>query len=196
MKILLSVISVACLTATLSAHADQYDDDNFQGQYVTATGDAPAQHFYDSAKVTRVTPRMERVVTPEEQCYTQTERVAPARRNNSGSNGVGGAVIGGIAGALLGNQVGGGNGRTAATAAGAIGGAIVGNNLSNRSNNDDDYDEPVDRKVRRCETVNREEQRVNGYNVTYLYQGKSFTTVMPRKPTGSIRLEVSVTPVN
>ncbi|MES2935943.1 MAG: glycine zipper 2TM domain-containing protein [Pseudomonadota bacterium] len=195
MKILLSVITVACLGTSLSVQANEYDDDNGQAQYSATQGDAEEQRFYDSAKVLRATPRIERLVTPEEKCYTQTERVEPVRRNNS-SNGVGGAVIGGIAGALLGNQVGGGNGRTAATAAGAIGGAIVGNNLSNNRSNNDEYDEPSSRQVRRCETVNREEQRVTGYNVTYQYQGKSFSTIMPRKPNGNIRVEVSVTPVN
>ena len=195
MKIVLSLITVACLSATISAQADEYDDENRQDQIVVTQDDAAVQRFFDSARVTRATPRIERIVTPEQKCYNRTETVAPVRRNNS-SNSVGGAVIGGIAGAILGNQVGGGNGRTAATAAGAIGGAIVGNNLSNNNNNDDYYDEPMERQVRRCETVNREEQRINGYDVTYQYQGKSYTTIMPRKPAGNIRVAVSVTPIN
>jgi uncharacterized protein YcfJ len=105
----------------------------------------------------------------------------------------GGAIIGGIAGALLGNQVGGGSGRAAATAAGAIGGALVGDRVDNEGR-------PVgqtvmqEQAVRQCRNVDAYETRTVGYDVTYDYHGRNYTSVMQRDPGQRVRLRVSVEP--
>jgi uncharacterized protein YcfJ len=156
---------------------------------------APAS-FQDSARVTRVSPHYERVNIPEEQCRMEIERVEGG--NNGAPNqgrSIGGSIIGGIAGAVLGNQIGGGNGRTAATAAGAIGGAMIGDRVGSNVEANQAYQGPSERQVRRCTTFNRAEDRIAGYDVTYQYQGRSYTTVMPQNPGNSVRVNVSVTPV-
>jgi uncharacterized protein YcfJ len=161
------------------------------------TAPAPTS-FQDSARVTRVLPRYERVNIPEEQCRMEIERVEGGYNGapNQGRS-IGGSIIGGIAGAVLGNQIGGGNGRTAATAAGAIGGAMIGDRVGSNveANQNQAYQGPSERQVRRCTTFNRTEDRVAGYDVTYQYQGRSYTTVMPQNPGNNVRVNVSVTPV-
>jgi uncharacterized protein YcfJ len=102
---------------------------------------------------------------------------------------VGGSIIGGIAGGILGNQVGGGNGRTAATAAGAIVGAITGDRMENNNNN-----VVTQQPVQHCRTVDNWQTRTNGYAVTYEYQGRTYTSIMPYDPGGRVRLRVSIAP--
>ena len=124
----------------------------------------------------------------------EVERVAPVQANTQGRS-LGGAIIGGIAGGILGNQVGGGNGRTAATAIGAVGGALVGDNVASNMNGNQVPPGPIERQVRRCNVVNRVVERNAGYDVSYSYNGRNYTTVMPNDPGTSLRVNVSVTPV-
>jgi len=83
-----------------------------------------------------------------------------------------GSVIGGIAGALLGSRVGDGNGRLAATALGAVTGAITGDRLAQR----DSQPHQV------CRWVQRVEQQVSSYRVTYAYDGEQFVSMLPYDP--------------
>ncbi len=178
--------------------AQDYRNDPRNDNYrVPAPVAAPMpSSFQDSARVTRSLPRYERVNIPEEQCRMETERV-DGGNNGAGTQGrsIGGSIIGGIAGAVLGNQVGGGNGRTVATAAGAIGGAMIGDRVGSNMEANQGYQGPSERQVRRCTTFNRTEERIAGYDVTYQYQGRSYTTVMPNNPGNNVRVNVSVTPV-
>ncbi len=48
--------------------------------------------------------------------------------------------------------------------------------------------------VRQCRTVDSVEERTTGYEVTYDYKGRSYTSVMARDPGQRIRLRVSVEP--
>jgi len=157
---------------------------------------APAPVVYqDNARVMRVSPRIEQVSSPQEECHMEVERVAPVQANAQGRS-LGGALIGGIAGGILGNQVGGGNGRAVATAVGAVGGALVGDNVAGNMNNGNQVPPgPVERQVRRCNVVNRMVERNAGYDVSYTYNGRSYTTLMPNDPGTSLRVNVSVTPV-
>lgn len=155
--------------------------------------------FQDSARVTHVVPRYERIVVPQQYCRNEIERTdtyssAPYPRERS----MAGSVVGGIAGAIIGNQVGRGSGRTVATAAGAIGGAIVGDRISNGNGYDNGYPQagvPVERQVRRCSVSNRTEERIAGYDVTYQYQGRSYTSFMQNAPGDMLRVNVAVTPL-
>lgn len=151
--------------------------------------------YQDSARVIRVSPHFEQVNNPEQQCHMEIERVEPMNNgaNNQGRN-LGGTVIGGIAGAILGSQVGGGNGRTAAAAVGAIGGALIGDQVANGAGNNQ-YQGATERQVRRCNTVNRPEQRAAGYDVSYQYQGRNYTALMQQNPGRNVRVNVTVTPV-
>ncbi len=149
---------------------------------IGAGAPAYAGDFDDYARVVNVTPRYEKVNYPKRECYTEYEQV---RRERS----IGGAVIGGITGGVIGGQIGKGSGRTAAAAVGAITGAIVGDRIDN-----DDYDRVVERPVRTCRKVDHWESRVNGYDVTYEYNGRTYTTVMPYDPGDRLPVSVNVTP--
>lgn len=148
---------------------------------------AQAVEFEDTARVVRVTPLVEQVNRPRQECRTEYVQ-APQQQQRS----AGGAIIGGIAGALLGNQVGGGSGRSVATAAGAIGGALVGDRVDNNGNQMGAMQEQA---VRQCRTVDHWESRNNGYEVTYDYRGRNYTSIMAQDPGERIRLRVSVEPL-
>lgn len=145
---------------------------------------AIAGDFDDFARVVSVTPQIEQVNYPQQECRTE---YVPAQRE---SRGVGGSIIGGIAGGILGNQVGGGSGKTAATAAGAIAGAIVGDRIENNHSGAQEY-----QPVRQCRTIDNWQSRTNGYAVTYEYQGRTYTSVMPYDPGRRLRVRVSVVPL-
>jgi uncharacterized protein YcfJ len=143
---------------------------------------ANAADFDDMARVVNVTPQVEQFNRPQQECHTN---YVQERRQ---SRGYGGSVLGGLAGGLLGNQIGRGNGRTVATAAAAITGAIVGDRLENNQPS------TIERPVQDCHRVDHWESRNNGYAVTYEYQGRRYTTVMPYDPGDRLRLHVSLSP--
>lgn len=145
---------------------------------------AVAGDFDDYARVVRVTPQVEQVNYPQQECYTEYVQV-----QRQPQRGVGGSIIGGIAGGIIGNQVGGGSGKTVATAAGAITGAIVGDRLENNQPGTVEQ-----QPVQRCRTVDNWQSRTSGYAVTYEYQGHTYTSVMPYDPGERLRVRVSVSP--
>ncbi|MGE5621623.1 MAG: glycine zipper 2TM domain-containing protein [Bacillota bacterium] len=147
---------------------------------------AAANDFEDSARVVSVSPQVEQVNQPRQEC--RTEYVTVQRQPQRG---MGGSIIGGIAGGILGNQVGGGNGRTAATAAGAIAGAIVGDRMENNNVGGAAVEQ---QPVQRCVMVDNWQTRTNGYAVTYEYHGHTYTAVMPYDPGQRLRVRVSVQP--
>jgi len=150
----------------------------------------PAAHaveFEDFARVVRVTPQMERINRPQQECRTEYVQV-----QQQPQRGVGGSIVGGIAGALLGSQVGSGSGKTAATAAGAIAGAVVGDRVENQNGQPGGVTEQA---VKQCRMVDRWEQRPNGYEVVYDYRGRNYTSIMSYDPGERLRLRVSVEPM-
>lgn len=157
-----------------------------------AAGLAPSaladKRHYDYAQVVASSPVYERINSPRQECWS--ERVG----NETGrERSYAGAVIGGIAGGILGNQVGGGSGKAVATAVGAATGAIVGDNIDNdghaRSGSRPAYAE-------RCRSVDNWERRLTGYDVTYRYHGREYTTFMARDPGNKIRVSVRVDPLD
>ncbi|MFZ6875226.1 glycine zipper 2TM domain-containing protein [Undibacterium sp. Di27W] len=160
---------------------------------------AYAADFEDYARVVSVTPQVEQVNVPRQECRTEYEtsqRNYP-RQQQQAERSNGGAIIGGLAGGLLGSQVGGGNGRIAAAAVGAVTGAIVGDRVDNNGNNGNNYNnQPVyeSRPVRQCRNIDSWETRNNGYAVTYEYHNRTYTSVMPYDPGSRLRIHVSLTP--
>ncbi len=163
---------------------------------------ASAADYDDTARVLSVTPQVEQINRPRQECkteYVRVERQVNAAPQNNGSRNAGGAILGGVAGAILGNQVGGGNGRTAATAAGAIAGALVGDRIENNGNNSNSggsYTTTTEEPVKTCRTVDHWETRNNGYAVNYDYHGRQYTTVLPYDPGKWLKVRVSVVPTN
>jgi uncharacterized protein YcfJ len=148
---------------------------------------AQAAQFEDFGRVVRVQPRVEQIRVPRQECRTEYVQV-PVQQQRSGA----GSVVGGIAGALLGSQVGGGNGKVAAAAAGAIAGSMIGDRVE--SNNNANVAQVQEQAVRQCRTVEAIETRTSGYDVTYEYQGHTYTSLMNRDPGNRVRLRVSVEP--
>lgn len=150
-------------------------------------GDTRGGTTYDWAEVLDAKPvyEYERVPVSREVCWD--EEVRHSRR---GDGGTAGTVLGGLIGGLAGHQVGSGSGNTAATVAGTLAGAAVGREAS-RGPSRDSYS--VEERCR-LERDYREEERLAGYRVTYLYGGETYTTRTRRDPGDRLRVRVSVSP--
>lgn len=149
--------------------------------------------YQDWARVTHVEPHYERVRAPGRQCSSDPyyDHETPQYYNTDRS--VGGAVIGGIAGGLIGSQIGKDSGRTAATAVGAAVGAIVGDRIDN-DGHPGSYPVARSHPGPRCYDVDRWDNRVTGYRVTYEYNGRRYTRFMTHDPGRRVRVIVSVAP--
>lgn len=159
----------------------------FAGTSMTAS--AGHDRYEDRARVINVTPQVERVNTPVQECRTEYVRESyyeDSRRSN------GGAIIGTIAGGLIGSRFGGGNGRLITTAVGAGLGAVIGDRHDNRYSARREHVE--ERPVERCVTVDRWDTVTTGYLVDYKYNGRRYTTVTQDRPGRYIPVNVSVRP--
>lgn len=178
-----------------------------------------AERFTEYADVINVQPVYVNARTrqPRQECWTETQskiigyeaprydRHQDYGRRHSGS---GSAVVGGLVGGVIGNQIARGNSsgtRAGATIAGAlIGGAVANNSRSNRDRRvQRNYSSPrrgapiyETYEVQRCKDVplSRIEQRIQHYDVTYRYKGRTFKTRTQRDPGRQIELQVSVAP--
>ncbi|MBJ7311106.1 MULTISPECIES: glycine zipper 2TM domain-containing protein [Rugamonas] len=147
-----------------------------------------AADFEEFGRVVRVSPQVEQINRPRQECRTEYVQVQQPQQQRS----AGGSIIGGIAGALIGNQVGGGTGRTVATAAGAIAGAVAGDRIDN--SNQYQGGGTTEQAVKQCRTVDHWESRTSGYEVTYDYRGRNYTSIMSYDPGERVKLRVSVEP--
>ncbi|MFK8080212.1 MAG: glycine zipper 2TM domain-containing protein [Granulosicoccus sp.] len=178
-----------------------------------------SDRFTEFADVIDVQPVYKniRVREPRQECWTETrQRIVgyespryeryQAHRSES-RHSAGGAVVGGLIGGVIGNQL--GRGHSSGSRAGAtIAGAIIGGTLGNEARGDISRhrnQRPIARQgapiyqteeVERCKEVSesRLEQRIQHYDVTYRYKGRTFTTRTKRDPGRQIELQVSVTP--
>jgi len=176
--------------------------------------------FTEFADVIDVQPvyRNIRVREPQQECWIETQqhlvgyerprhepyRTHRSERRHSSS----GAVVGGIIGGVIGNQL--GRGESRGTRAGAtIAGAIIGSTVVNEAQGRPirHRREPAriihqgapiyeTREIERCKKVSasRVEQQLQHYNVTYRYQGRTYTTRTKRDPGRRLELQVSVKP--
>jgi uncharacterized protein YcfJ len=159
-------------------------------------GAAPAHADHDDgiwayARVVSVEPvyREVRVRAPRQVC----EEVPVVERTRyRGGPDPGAVLFGAVLGGVIGHQFGSGRGNDAATAVGAIMGA---NNAAASTYRDGRV---VEREVieTRCETVSaaRYEDRLEGYDVAYRYQGRLYHTRTNYDPGKRIRVRVQVTP--
>jgi uncharacterized protein YcfJ len=159
------------------------------------------RHFaddgYDYARVVDVDPIVTQVRTavPRRDCYDEVQRSNGYATSSYGRGSVAPTLIGGIIGGVLGSQIGHGHGRSAATVAGTLIGAGLGQAAGRNANNSGyQYEEPQERVVQRCSVSydDQIEQRIDGYRVTYVYQGREYTTRMPYDPGDRVRIHVDV----
>ncbi len=167
-------------------------------------------------EVRHTTPHKECWIEQEEQVviregstnsYSRSQRAKTTQSYSGGD-----ALVGGVIGGVIGNQLGkrGGRGaRNGATVAGAIIGSVIANevrgndvNRYRRHRNTQRIESTAPqrivttRPVEHCrETVKTSyEQRIQAYDVTYRYQGQTFTTRMKRDPGDRIELQVNIAP--
>jgi hypothetical protein len=111
-------------------------------------------------------------------------------------------VVGGVLGAVIGSQVGGGSARYATSAIGSMVGGIAGQRVYENAQRER-YPQPVSIQV--CDPAPVDgrgystgygvnDSRVSGYDVTYEYGGRTYTTRTSYNPGDRIRVRVDVTP--
>lgn len=199
----IAITAVTTLFASTSALAGgkfRGYDDGYRGDYRNGT---------DYAQVLSARPIYSQVQVrqPREECwdervvYRDSYRGDRSGRGSSQFDTTAGAVIGGVLGGVAASRIGEGSGKTVATAVGTLIGASVGSNVvrndQNRRNRGyDEYRERVAYEPR-CRTVSdaRYEERIDGYDVTYLYGGRTYNTRMPYDPGNRIAVSVDVAPV-
>ncbi|MGN8342229.1 glycine zipper 2TM domain-containing protein [Pseudomonas sp. SMV71] len=150
---------------------------------VTAGGAVATYSLVNSgpeyAQVLAVEPVKTQIKTPREVCKDVTvTRQKPVQDQHQ----IAGTVIGALAGGLLGNQVGGGTGKKIATVAGAAGGGYAGNKIQEGMQERDTYTTTQTR----CNTVNDISDKVVGYDVRYMLDGKEGKVRMDRDPGNQI----------
>lgn len=139
---------------------------------------------------TRPIIRQVAVTSPRQECWDEQVTYrdpAPVAGTNTA-----GAILGGIIGGVAGHQFGGGSGKAVATGLGAVIGASVGSRAGESQRGGamrTGYET-------RCQTVEdrRYEDRVEGYDVTYRYNGNVYQTTLPYDPGNRLAVNVDVRP--
>jgi uncharacterized protein YcfJ len=153
-----------------------------------------ADTSYEYAQVVESRPvyRVVQVSTPQQQC--REEEVAIEHYpDRSGSNTP--VVLSTIIGGAIGNAVG---HNKSNQRVGAVLGAVLGHSIGRDIVRNRDRGGYTDyQTVQRCETVyqEHEEERLIGYDVTYLYNGAEYAIRTETDPGEQIRLRVNVQPV-
>ncbi len=128
--------------------------------------------------------------TPREECWRE-QVVRHEQRAQSPT----GAIMGGIIGAAIGHELGHHKrNKQVGAVAGALLGSAVGNDVSRAHAG---TGQPHVVTQQRCRTVfdAYEEEQITGYRVIYRYNGKNYTTQTRQHPGDTLKLRVSVTPI-
>ena len=148
-------------------------------------------NFIVKARVVSATPIFKYVTinTPTERCYK--ERVTHTDYNDGNRSGR--MLLGGLIGGVIGNNLGHGKSRKARAVVGALVGSQIGSSIADKHA----YTKQHSGYQQRCEVQNVSEtrKRIDGYNVSYKFRGRVFTTTMPYDPGHKIKLRVNVSPV-
>jgi uncharacterized protein YcfJ len=150
---------------------------------------ADPNNFWVEAQVVDVEPllRVVTVTTPQEVCRNEEVwNPAPVRRSRTP------LIAGGILGGVVGNQFGGGRGQDLLTIGGALLGASIGSDVAHRNNPASGYKSV--QQICAIEHVRHDEERIDGYRVTYRYAGRDFVTHTQTEPGSTIRVRVAVEP--
>ena len=158
-----------------------------------AHGPSGTNSYYTYGEVISAEPIIRRTVEtiPHEECRPVRHQRVIRRNHHHGS--VLPTLLGSLIGGVIGHQFGGGRGKKALTVAGALAGASIASNSAHGQ----EY-RYTDHAVRQRCTVReevREVESIEGYFVTYRYQGREFTRTTVAHPGSRIRLRVKVNPV-
>lgn len=133
------------------------------------------------------------VSTPQEQCWEE-ERVVDhyASRRQSGTPVLVSTLLGGAIGNAVGHNK---SNKRVGAVLGAVLGHSIGRDIMQQQNERPSYREYE--TVQRCETVyqQHEEERLVGYQVTYLYNGAEYSVRTDADPGEEMRVRVSVQPI-
>ena len=187
-----SLVGMFLATTMLSASACA------SSGYVTETTQYNQDQYTDYARVLKVTPlyREVRVAVPERQCWEEQVVHHEPGRSYGGYQSYTPHIIGGVAGGVVGNQFGKGSGKTLLTVAGALLGGSLGRDSARHHRSYSEPDRSYTTNQTRCESRNsyRNEEREDGYEVEYRYNGRNYTTRMDHAPGKKIRVNVQVVP--
>ncbi len=180
------IIACSCLVFASSAMAKH---DHYRDTY------RDSNRGFAFADVVNVEPRYQRVEhrVPEKQCWVETVRheepVGGYRDSHTGQ--ILGAAIGGGLGNAVGHNK---SNKRVGTVVGAILGASIANDMANNRRHSS---RAVYEDVERCDVSyhSEYEERINGYDVEYRYNGQIYHTYMDRHPGKKIKVAVDVRPV-
>ena len=153
-----------------------------------------AETSYETAQVLESRPiyQVVEVSTPEEQCREEEIAVDRySRQANSGTPVLISTLIGGAIGNAVGHNK---SNKRVGAVLGAMLGHSVGRDIIRQGNQSSSREYQT---VQRCDTVYREheEERLVGYQVTYVYNGQEYSVRTNSDPGDEIRIKVSVQPV-
>jgi uncharacterized protein YcfJ len=183
----LGAVAAAAVTGDVLADGNGHAYGHAYGHASDYYGDGA----YVYARVVDVDPMVHYVTVdrPRQQCWNETVRAPAAPFGIAGQT-----AAGGIIGATIGHILGHGSSRDALTVAGAAAGAAIAHTNAVRNGA---TIETREQTVQRCETVYDQvtEKRVDGYRVTYVYDGRRYTTLTDYAPGERIQVAVDVRPV-
>lgn len=160
--------------------------------------------YTDYAQVTQVNPIYETISLrePYQKCHMEERVVHRQTTRHQNRQSVTPHILGSLIGGAIGNKLGHNksNKRVGAVAGAILGGSIAGDiSYKNRQhNNRHQPNHSYTTKERVCHTnhTTRQEQQLNGYDVSYRYKGKRYNTVMANHPGKRIRVAVDVSPID
>ena len=154
---------------------------------------ATAQQSYETVAVVSAQPVYElaQIETPQERCVEERILVDRARRQSSGTPIIVSTIIGGAIGNAVGNNK---SSKRVGAVLGAVLGNSVGRDIARQSQSPDTRHHQI---VERCETVfvSHEEERLLGYDVTYLFNGQQYSVRMAQNPGSQMKVRVDVQPI-
>lgn len=163
---------------------------SYAGHQPGGVNSSESGQFSVNAKVLDVEAltRIVQITTPQEVCWNE-----PVRYQARGYESNTPKVLGGILGGAFGNKFGGGSGKKVMTVAGVLLGASIGRDVAYQNSHRGPAHVSYER-ICEVEQVTHEEERGDGFRVTYEYAGRQFVTYAQEAPGDYIRLRVLVEP--
>ena len=150
---------------------------------------ASAESFWVEVPVLDVQPlvRIVEVTQPQEVCWEEQVRETGYAKRKSHTP----KILGGLIGGAVGSTFGGGRGQDIMTIAGALLGASIGNDVS-RQQRGYGHDRVRVEQFCEIEQVTHQEERVDGYLVTYEFNDRALKVRRDTDPGETMRVRVSV----